>query len=77
MNWKWTVLLFGILADEEMLRQVLVNLLLNSLHASSAGSKVTVRMIRKGKSAVLTVEDQGDGHPAGVAAEYLPALCVG
>jgi signal transduction histidine kinase len=60
----------SILADEEMLRQVLVNLLLNSLHASSAGSKVTVRMDRKGKRAVLTVEDQGSG----ISPELLPNI---
>jgi len=59
-----------ILADEEMLRQVLVNLLLNSLRASSAGSKVTVRMDRKGKRAVLTVEDQGRG----ISPELLPNI---
>ena len=60
----------GILADEEMLRQVLVNLLLNSLHASSAGSKVTVRIVRKGKRAVLTVEDQG----IGISPDLLPNI---
>jgi signal transduction histidine kinase len=59
-----------ILADEEMLRQVLVNLLLNSLHASSAGNKVTVRMDRKGKRAVLMVEDQGSG----ISPELLPNI---
>ena len=59
-----------ILADEEMLRQVLVNLLLNSLHASSQGSHVTVRMVRKGKRAVLTVEDQGEG----ISPELLPNI---
>jgi signal transduction histidine kinase len=40
-----------IMADEEMLRQMLVNLLLNSLHASSAGMTVTVEVERKGESA--------------------------
>ena len=59
-----------ILADEEMLKQLFVNLLLNSLHASSAGGKVTVRMARKGKTAVLTVEDQGSG----VSPELLPNI---
>jgi two-component system sensor histidine kinase HydH len=59
-----------ILADEEMLRQVLVNLLLNSMHASSAGDKVTVRMDRKGKRAVLTVQDQGSG----ISPELLPNI---
>ena len=53
-----------------MLRQVLVNLLLNSLHASSPGSTVTVRMAPKGKKAALTVEDQGDG----ISPELLPNI---
>ncbi len=61
---------FRILADQEMLRQILVNLLLNSLHASSADGKVTVRMNRKGKRAGLTVEDQGSGVPP----ELLPNI---
>lgn len=59
-----------ILADEEMLRQVLINLLLNSLHASSAGARVTFRIARKGKKAVLTVEDQG----VGISPELLPNI---
>lgn len=59
-----------ILADEEMLRQILVNLLLNSLHASSAGGKVTVRMERQGGRAALTVEDQGSG----ISPELLPNI---
>jgi two-component system, NtrC family, sensor histidine kinase HydH len=59
-----------IFADEEMLQQLLVNLLLNSLHASSPGGTVTVRMARKGKTAVLTVEDEGSG----VSPELLPNI---
>ena len=53
-----------------MLQQLLVNLLLNSLHASSPGGGVTVRMARKGKTAVLTVEDEGSG----VSPELLPNI---
>jgi signal transduction histidine kinase len=60
----------SIRADEEMLRLVIVNLLLNSLHASSAGGKVTVRMHKKGKRAVLMVEDQGSG----ITPELLPNI---
>ncbi len=52
-----------IAADGDMLRQILVNLLLNSLHASSEGGKVTVRMARHGGRAELVVEDQGSGIP--------------
>jgi signal transduction histidine kinase len=59
-----------VLADEEMLSQVLVNLLLNSLHASSAGTTVTVRVASQGKSADLTVQDQGSG----IEPELLPHI---
>jgi signal transduction histidine kinase len=48
-------------ADEEMLSQILVNLLLNSLHASSAGTTVTVQVEAHGMSAHLSVEDHGSG----------------
>jgi two-component system, NtrC family, sensor histidine kinase HydH len=57
-----------ILADQEMLEQVLVNLLLNSLHASSPGDVVTVRMSRQGGRATIGVEDQGRG----ISPELLP-----
>jgi signal transduction histidine kinase len=44
-----------------MLSQILVNLLLNSLHASPAGTTVSVRAETHGKFADLSVEDQGSG----------------
>ena len=66
-----------ILADEEMLRQVLVNLLLNSLHASSAGSKVTVWSGSEGKAGGAYGGGSGKRDLAGVVAEHFPALCVG
>ena len=59
-----------ILADEEMLSQILVNLLLNSLHASSAGGEVAVRMGRQGEKAALTVKDQGSG----ISLDLLPNI---
>ncbi|MEW6265246.1 MAG: ATP-binding protein [Thermodesulfobacteriota bacterium] len=59
-----------ILADEEMLRQILVNLLLNSLNASSEGSRVTVRIGRRGGRAELIVTDNGRGIPP----ELLPMI---
>jgi signal transduction histidine kinase len=61
----------SILADEEMFQQVLVNLLLNSLRASSAGTAVTVRLAREGALATLTIADQG----AGIPPELLPNIC--
>jgi two-component system, NtrC family, sensor histidine kinase HydH len=53
--------LMTIVADEDMLRQILVNLLLNSLQASPEGSRVEVRMNRHGERAALVVADQGRG----------------
>jgi two-component system sensor histidine kinase HydH len=48
-------------ADEEVLAQMVVNLLLNSLHASSAGTTVRLRLTVRGRSAALSVEDEGTG----------------
>jgi len=61
----------SVVADEEMLQQVLVNLLLNSLRASAAGTTVTVRLVRHGALATLTVADQG----AGIPPKLLPNIC--
>jgi len=60
----------AILADESMLRQILVNLLLNSLHASPAGTTVRVGMQRQGRRWQLSVADQGTGIPP----ELLPNI---
>jgi two-component system, NtrC family, sensor histidine kinase HydH len=57
-------------ADEDMLRQILVNLLLNSLQASPEGSKVEVRMERHGSRAALVVADQG----CGILPDLLPDI---
>ncbi|MEZ4387035.1 MAG: ATP-binding protein [Candidatus Krumholzibacteriia bacterium] len=52
----------GCLADPEQAEQILVNLLLNSLQASAAGTEVTVRIERVGDRLVrLEVRDQGEG----------------
>lgn len=59
-----------IFADETMLRQVLVNLLLNSLHASPAGTTVRMELRRQDRRLTLAVEDQGRGIPA----ELLPDI---
>jgi two-component system, NtrC family, sensor histidine kinase HydH len=59
-----------ITADETMLRQVLVNLLLNSLHASPAGTTVRIVLRRQDRRLQLCVEDQGRGIPA----ELLPDI---
>jgi len=62
--------LFRIFSDKDMLRQILVNLLLNSLHASSEGDKVMVRMVCHGKQAELVVNDSGSG----ILPELLPKI---
>jgi signal transduction histidine kinase len=47
-----------------MLQQVLVNLLLNSLHASEEGQTVTARLERREKRAAIVIQDQGSGIPS-------------
>ena len=61
---------FCFLADEEMLRHILVNLLMNSLHASPEGTTVKVRMTCHEMQAELIVEDQG----CGIASELIPRI---
>jgi len=53
----------SIQADEQMFRQILVNLVMNSLTASSPGESVMIRMTRYGHHAVMEVQDQGCGIP--------------
>jgi signal transduction histidine kinase len=63
--------LMTIIADEDMLRQVLVNLLLNSLHATPEGGRVEVRLERYGsQQAALVVKDQG----CGISPDLLPDI---
>ena len=57
-------------ADEEMFRQILVNLILNSLTASSPGDTITVRLQQTGSHAVMEVADQG----CGISEELLPRI---
>lgn len=59
-----------IAADETMLRQILVNLLLNSLHASPAGTSTRMALRRQDRRLTLAVEDQGRGIPP----ELLPDI---
>ncbi|WP_027360629.1 ATP-binding protein [Desulforegula conservatrix] len=51
----------AIIADEDMLRQILVNLLLNSLHASAGGTMAFISVSRNSDIAEILVEDQGTG----------------
>ena len=50
-----------IVADEAMLIQVLLNLVLNALQASEPGGWARVRVSEEGGGAILTVEDDGPG----------------
>lgn len=59
-----------LLADPDMLRQILVNLLLNSLHASEPGGRVDLSLRRQGRRCVLIVQDQG----CGIEPELLPEI---
>jgi PAS domain S-box-containing protein len=53
------------LADEDKLRQVLVNLLDNAIKYSPGGGDVTVEVAGRADSVCLTVRDRGLGIPAG------------
>lgn len=60
----------AILADRDMLQQVVLNLLLNSLKASAAGSTIEIEITPDPKHAVLVVRDRGCGIPE----ELMPAI---
>jgi signal transduction histidine kinase len=50
-------------ADEQLLRQVLFNLLLNAIQAAGANGKIQIVVSRTGESAVLELRDDGPGVP--------------
>ena len=56
-----------VLADEEKLRQVLLNLLTNALKFTATGGSVTIACARHGQQIAITVSDTGRG----IAAEEL------
>ena len=57
-------------ADEEMLRQVLFNLLINAIEAVPAAGKIEVRLFKKGPGlAAFEVRDNGLGVPLGIESE--------
>jgi len=50
-------------SDPYQLRQVLMNLLTNAIHATGARGKITITIEEKGEEAILTVQDTGEGIP--------------
>jgi signal transduction histidine kinase len=54
-------------ADEHQLEQLLVNLLLNAVHASRKGDEVRVDVLSDGEELTLVVEDHGQGMDAATA----------
>lgn len=57
------------LADEELLSQMVLELLSNAAKHTPAGGSLTVSLLRRGDSAVVTVGDEGDGLREEVLAE--------
>jgi signal transduction histidine kinase len=53
-----------VLADQLVLRQVLVNLLDNAIKYSHAGGRVSVRVLSMPESLSIAVQDNGPGIPA-------------
>jgi len=53
-------------ADEERLRQVLLNLLVNASKFSPEGARIALRAAAQGKFLVIEVEDNGPGIPSEV-----------
>jgi signal transduction histidine kinase len=51
----------GIRSDPYRLRQVLIHLLTNAVHATGKGGRITVTIEEKEGEAVLTVQDTGEG----------------
>ena len=50
-------------SDPYKLRQVLLNLLTNAVHATGSGGSITVDLERSGDGVELTIQDTGEGIP--------------
>ncbi len=50
-------------SDPYQLRQVLINLLTNAIHATGSGGRITIRIESLNGGVTLTVEDNGQGIP--------------
>ena len=49
--------------DTDLLRQALLNVILNGAQAMSQGGVIEVRLIEDGRNAMLSVRDEGEGIP--------------
>lgn len=58
----------GVLADPEQLQQVLVNVVLNAIHASPRDGRVVIRHLPTEAGHTIEVADQGPGIPPDVRA---------
>lgn len=62
-----------IMGDSSQLNQVLINLVVNSIHAMPGGGKLIIQTAYDDTSVTLTVEDTGTGMPEDVRAKiFLP-----
>ena len=60
-------------ADEAQIRQILVNLVVNAIHAMEGGGRLTVSTRQRGTEILLTVRDTGTGIPEEVKEKiFLP-----
>jgi signal transduction histidine kinase len=50
-------------SDTYRLRQVLINLLTNAIHATGSGGKITISLKSVGEEVALTLKDTGQGIP--------------
>ena len=66
-----------IMADPEMLQQLLINLLINSLQASPAGSEIEMRVQLDGDGALLTISDHGSGIPENLSSDIFKPYTTG
>ncbi len=56
-----------IACDPEQLKQVLLNLMINAIEASPAGSEIRLRTAIRDDASVIEIEDDGSGIPADAA----------
>jgi two-component system NtrC family sensor kinase len=52
-----------VIADEEKLHQVVVNVILNAIHAMPEGGKLEVKVIKEENHAIISITDHGVGIP--------------